>query len=66
MYGYNNFVLIISTLIGSRATHSFISKSIVQKLNLPLVLGKKLGVLLVDGLEFTCEEEVDDAYGIIA
>ena len=43
MYDCNNAALIVSALIDSGATHSFISKTLVRKLKLSLVLGQKLG-----------------------
>ena len=51
MYSCNNAVLIVSALIDSGATHSFISKPLVQKLQLPLIFGLKLAVTLANGLD---------------
>ena len=49
VYGCDNAALIVSAFIDSRAMHSYISKSLVTKLNLPLVFGKKLAITLTDG-----------------
>ena len=58
--------MLVSAFVDSGATHSFVSKPSVKKLNIPLVLGIKLALTLADGSMLTCEEEVDAAYGIIS
>ena len=65
IYGCNNAALVVSALINSGAIHSLTSKSLFTKITLPLVLGQKPSVILADGSLFTCEEEVNAAYGVI-
>ena len=67
MYGCDNTTLIVSSIVDSCCgeIHSFVSKSLVKKIQLPLVLGKKLTVRLADSSMFICGVEVNAAYRII-
>ena len=64
IYSYNNATLIVSALVDSGTIYSYISKYLVKNLNLQLVIRQEIAVTLADCSAFTCEEEVNAAYGI--